>query len=224
MIATGSRPFRPKDVDFTHPRIFDSDTMLTLDRTPPSITIYGAGVVGCEYASMLRNMQVRVKLVNTRDKLLAFLDDEIIDALSYHFPKTACASCTSEEYERVEADRQRRRSCTCKAARRFATDILLWANGRTGNTEDLGLENVGIMPDHRGQIEVNEHYQTAQPHIYAVGDVVGYPSLASASYDQGRFAASHFCGDPQPSPRARTFPPAFTPAPKSPRSARPSGS
>ncbi len=195
VVATGSQPFRPKDVDFTHPRIFDSDTLLTLDRTPPSIAVYGAGVVGCEYASMWRNMQSRVQLINTRDKLLSFLDDEIIDALSYHLSENGVRILHSEEYESVEPT-----DCDVivhlKSGKKIRSDVLLWANGRKGNTDGLGLENVGIQPNHRGQIEVNDHYQTSQPHIYAVGDVVGYPSLASTSYDQGRFAAGHFCGDP----------------------------
>ena len=195
VIATGSRPFRPQDVDFTHPRIFDSDTLLTLDRTPASIAVYGAGVVGCEYASMMRNMQVRVQLVNTRDKLLAFLDDEIIDALSYHLSENGVRILHKEEYERVEAT-DSGVILHLQSGKKIRSDVLLWANGRSGNTEDLGLETIGVVPNHRGQIDVNEHYQTAQPHVYAVGDVVGYPSLASASYDQGRFAAGHFCGDP----------------------------
>ena len=195
VIATGSRPFRPNDVDFTHPRVFDSDTLLTLDRTPSSIAVYGAGVVGCEYASMWRNMQSRVQLINTRDKLLAFLDDEIIDALSYQLCENGVRILHNEEYERVEPTDQEV-ILHLKSGKKIRSDILLWANGRTGNTDNLGLENVGIKPNHRGQIDVNDHYQTSQPHIYAVGDVVGYPSLASASYDQGRFAASHFCGDP----------------------------
>jgi len=194
VIATGSRPFRPDDVDFTHPRIFDSDTLLSLDRTPSSIAVYGAGVVGCEYASMMRNMQVRVQLINTREKLLAFLDEEIIDALSYHLSENGVRILHQEEYERVEPT-DNEVIMHLKSGKKIRSDVLLWANGRTGNTDNLGLENVGIKPNHRGQLEVNEHYQTTQPHIYAVGDVVGYPSLASASYDQGRFAASHFCGD-----------------------------
>jgi NAD(P) transhydrogenase len=195
VIAVGSRPFRPQDVDFTHPRIFDSDTLLSLDRTPSSVTVYGAGVVGCEYASMMRNMQVRVQLINTRDKLLAFLDEEIADALSYHLSENGVRIMHQEEYERVEPT-DREVILHLKSGKKIRSDILLWANGRTGNTDNLGVENVGIRPNHRNQIEVNEHYQTSQPHIYAVGDVIGYPSLASASYDQGRFAASHFCGDP----------------------------
>ena len=195
VIATGSRPFRPKDVDFTHPRMFDSDTLLTLNRTPPSITIYGAGVVGCEYASMWRNMQSRVTLIDTRDKLLSFLDDEIIDALSYHLCENGVRILHSEEYEKVEPT-DGEVIVHLKSGKKIRSDILLWANGRTGNTDGLGLDKIGIHVNHRGQIEVNEHYQTTLPHIYAVGDVIGYPSLASASYDQGRFAASHFCGDP----------------------------
>jgi NAD(P) transhydrogenase len=194
VIASGSRPYRPADVDFTHPNIFDSDTLLTLDRTPGSIVIYGAGVVGCEYASMWRNMQARVTLVNTRDRLLSFLDDEIASALSYHLSENGVRILQSEEYELVEGT-DSGVILHLKSGKKIRSDILLWANGRTGNTDNLGLENIGVKPNHRGQIEVNEHYQTTQPHIYAVGDVVGYPSLASASYDQGRFAASHFCGD-----------------------------
>lgn len=194
LIATGSRPFRPTDVDFSHPRVFDSDTLLTLDRTPTSITVYGAGVVGCEYASMWRNMQVRVQLVNTRDKLLSFLDDEIIDALSYHLSENGVRIMHQEEYERVEPT-DREVIVHLKSGKKIRSDILLWANGRTGNVDNLGLENIGVQPNHRNQIEVNQFYQTSQPNVYAVGDVIGYPSLASASYDQGRCAASHFCGD-----------------------------
>ncbi len=194
VIATGSRPYRPRDVDFSHSNIFDSDTLLSLDRTPVSVTIYGAGVVGCEYASMFRNMQVRVTLVNTRDRLLSFLDDEIVAALTYHLSENGVRILHSENYECVEGT-SNGVILHLQSGKKVRSDILLWANGRSGNTDSLGLENIGVKPNHRGQIEVNEHYQTAQPHIYAVGDVVGYPSLASASYDQGRFAASHFCGD-----------------------------
>ncbi len=194
VIATGSRPYRPHDVDFSHPNIFDSDTLLLLDRTPSSIAVYGAGVVGCEYASMWRNMLARVTLVNTRDRLLSFLDDEIASALSYHLSENGVRILHSEEYEQVEGT-DHGVILHLKSGKKVRSDILLWANGRTGNTDNLGLEHVGVSPNHRGQIDVNEHYQTSQPHIYAVGDVVGYPAQASASYDQGRFAAGHFCGD-----------------------------
>lgn len=188
VIATGSRPYHPPGVDFNHPRIFDSDTILGLTETPKSITIYGAGVVGCEYASIFRNLGLKVNLVNTRGKLLEFLDDEIIDALAYHLRDRGVIIRHNEEMEQIEGQED----CVAlhlKSGKLLSTDVLLWANGRTGNTDDLGLEAIDIAPDKRGHIAVNGHYQTVQPHIYAVGDVIGFPSLASAAYDQGRFAA-----------------------------------
>ncbi|MEZ4454242.1 MAG: Si-specific NAD(P)(+) transhydrogenase [Nannocystaceae bacterium] len=190
VIATGSRPYRPPDVDFSHPRIFDSDTILTLDRTPSSITIYGAGVVGCEYASIFRELGVKLNLVNQRERLLTFLDDEISDALSYHLRDQGVLIRNQESYSRVEASDDHV-VMHLQSGKRLGSDILLWANGRTGNTQDLGLDAIGVKANSRGQLDVDEVYRTTQPHIYAVGDVVGYPSLASAAYDQGRFAATH---------------------------------
>jgi NAD(P) transhydrogenase len=199
VIATGSRPHRPPDLDFTHPRIFDSDTILNVDFHIKSITIFGAGVIGCEYASMFRNLEIKVNLVNNRDRLLDFLDEEIVDALSYHLRERGVIIRHREEYDRVE---------TCddgailhlKSGKQLKTDILLWAAGRTGNSDGLGLEAIGITPDKRGNVPVNEHLQTAVPHIYAVGDVIGPPALASAAYNQGRYAANELlkalgCGD-----------------------------
>lgn len=190
VIATGSRPYRPPDIDFSHPRVFDSDTILGLSYTPRSITIFGAGIVGCEYASMFRNLGVKVNLVNTRDKLLEFLDDEIIDALSYHLRDRGAIIRHGEAYEKVEP-LDDGVVLHLKSGKALKTDILFWAAGRTGNSEEMGLEVIGIQPNHRGQLEVNEHFQTCQPHIYAVGDVIGPPALASAAYTQGRYAARH---------------------------------
>lgn len=190
IIASGSRPYRPPDVDFTHPRIFDSDTILNLDHTPHSITIYGAGVVGCEYASMFRNLGVKVNLINTRGQLLEFLDEEIVDALAYHMRERGVIIRHREEYTGVEG-RDDGVVLSLKSGKQIKTDILLWANGRTGNSDKMGLESLGIAPNERGQIPVNADFQTAVPHIYAVGDVIGWPSLASAAYDQGRYASSH---------------------------------
>ncbi|MES9975855.1 MAG: Si-specific NAD(P)(+) transhydrogenase, partial [Candidatus Thiodiazotropha sp.] len=196
VIATGSRPYHPEDVDFNHPRILDSDAVLRLDRTPDSITIYGAGVIGCEYASIFCNLDVKVNLVNTRDRLLSFLDDEITDALSYHMRNQGTVIRHDEEYERVEAQDDGV-VLHCKSGKKFKTDVLLWANGRSGNTEAMGLDDIGVSINHRGQIEVDKTYATSQPHIYAVGDVVGPPALASASYDQGRFVGAQIAtGDP----------------------------
>jgi NAD(P) transhydrogenase len=190
IIATGSRPYRPPDVNFSHPRVFDSDTILNLPETPKSMTIYGAGVIGCEYASMFRNLQVKLNLVNTRARMLEFLDDEICDALAYHMRDTGVRIRHNETFDRLEAFDDHV-VVHLKSGKQLKSDVLLWANGRTGNTEGLGLENTGIQPNHRGQLDVNENFQTAQPHIYAVGDVIGVPALASAAYIQGRYAARH---------------------------------
>lgn len=193
VIASGARPYRPDNVDFTHPRIFDSDTILDLQYTPQSITIYGAGVIGCEYASMFRNLGVKVNLVNTRDKLLEFLDDEITDALGYHLRDRGVLVRHREQCDRAvgEADSV---VLYLKSGKQLRTDILLYANGRSGNCEHLELDKVGLEADKRGLLQVNENFQTSKPHIYAVGDVIGFPALASAAYVQGRFAVSHFLG------------------------------
>jgi NAD(P) transhydrogenase len=194
VIASGSRPYRPANVDFAHFRICDSDTVLRLKETPSTITIYGAGVIGCEYASMFRTLGVKVNLINTREKLLSFLDDEIIDALSYHLRDQGCVIRHNEEMERIEPVEDGV-VLHLKSGKRVKSDVLLWANGRTGNSQGMGLEALGVVTDDRGQIKVNDQYQTSLPHIYAVGDVIGQPALASAAYDQGRFAASHVaCG------------------------------
>jgi NAD(P) transhydrogenase len=190
VLAVGSRPYRPPDLDFNHPRVFDSDTILDLSFTPQSITIYGAGVVGCEYTSMFRGLDCKVNLINSRAKLLEFLDDEIIDALAYHMRDLGVLLRHNEAYDHVET-RDDGVVLHLKSGKQLKTDILLWANGRTGNSDNMGLEAIGITPDSRGQLKVNENYQTGVPHIYAVGDVIGFPSLASAAYMQGRFAATH---------------------------------
>ncbi|MEM1349514.1 MAG: Si-specific NAD(P)(+) transhydrogenase [Myxococcota bacterium] len=190
IIAVGSRPYRPTDIDFTHPRIRDSDTILQMDETPGTITIYGAGVIGCEYASIFRNLDCKVNLLNTRDKLLSFLDDEIIDALAYHLREQGALIRHNEAYERVVATEDRV-ELHMQSGKIIRSDVLLWAQGRSGQTEGLGLERVGIEVNSRKQIDVDENYQTSMANIYAVGDVIGQPGLASASYDQGRFAATH---------------------------------
>ena len=190
VVATGSSPYHPPGVDFDDSRIFDSDTILSLKQTPRSITIYGAGVIGCEYASIFRNLDVKVNLVNTRDQLLDFLDDEIVDALAYHLRDQGVLIRHNEEFDNVKVEGDSV-VLALKSGKKLKTDIFLWANGRSGNSANLGLENLGIKTNSRGSIEINEAYQTIKPHIYAVGDVTGFPSLASAAYDQGRFAATH---------------------------------
>lgn len=188
VIACGSRPYHPDRVDFSHPRIYDSDSILDLHHEPSHVIIYGAGVIGCEYASIFRGLGVKVDLINTRDRLLAFLDQEMSDSLSYHFWNSGVVIRHNEEFEKVEANDEGV-IVSLKSGKRMKADCLLYANGRTGNTDSLTLENAGLEADSRGLLKVNGMYQTAQPHIYAVGDVIGYPSLASAAYDQGRIAA-----------------------------------
>jgi NAD(P) transhydrogenase len=193
VIATGSRPFRPEGVDFKHPRIFDSDTILDLSSKPQSIAIYGAGVIGCEYASMFRNLGIKVNLVNTRAKLLEFLDDEIIDALSYQMRDSGVVLRHNETFEKI-VPHDDGVVLYLESGKQVKTDILLWANGRSGNTEDLNLGAIGLEVNSRGALQVNDRFQTSCPNVYAVGDVIGFPSLASAAYMQGRAAAQHIGG------------------------------
>ena len=199
VIASGSRPYHPPDLDFTHPRVKDSDSILRYGNHPFSVTIFGAGVIGCEYASIFVNLGAKVTLVNTQDRLLSFLDEEIAEALSYHLREQGCLIRHQEEYERVEP-RERDVVMHLKSGRKIKSDVLLWANGRTGNSDEMGLEGLGIALNSRGQVQVDECYRTALPHIYAVGDVIGPPALASAASVQGRFASQHIL-DPSVQPQ-----------------------
>ena len=184
VIATGSRPYHPPGLDFSHPRVLDSDSVLRYQDTPFSVTIYGAGVIGCEYASIFLNLGVKVTLVNTQDRLLSFMDEEIAEALSYHLRDQGCIIRHNELFDHLEA-RESDVVLHLQSGRSIKSDVLLWANGRTGNTDGMNLEAVGLVPNQRGQLAVNERYQTAVPNIFAVGDVIGPPALASAAYQQG---------------------------------------
>ncbi len=193
VLATGSRPYNPIDVDFSHPRVYDSDTILEMQHTPRSLIIYGAGVIGSEYASIFSGLGIKVDLINNRERLLSFLDDEISDALSYHLRDSGVMVRHNEEYDSVVAN-DKCVTLHLQSGKKLQADALLWCNGRTGNTDNLDLEKCGLKANHRGQLSVNESYQTEVENIYAVGDVIGWPSLASASYDQGRSAAKVILG------------------------------
>ncbi len=195
IIATGSRPYRPADVDFSHPRVYDSDTILEMQHTPRHMIIYGAGVIGCEYASIFSGLGVKVDLINNRDRLLSFLDDEISDALSYHLRDSDVTVRHSEEYESIEAD-DHSVTLRLKSGKRLKADAILWCNGRSGNTDKLNLQATGLDVDYRGNLEVSQDYRTKVDNIFAVGDVIGWPSLASASFDQGRAVAAVITGEP----------------------------
>lgn len=205
LIATGSRPYHPEGLDFNHPRILDSDSVLKYREEPRSITIYGAGVIGSEYASIFANLGIKVNLVNTQNRLLSFMDEEITEALSYHLRDQGVIIRHNEEFSHVEA-RARDVVLHLKSGRRLKSDALLWANGRTGNSAGMNLEAIGLEANSRGQLAVNDCYQTAVPHIYAVGDIIGFPALASSAYDQGRFAATHMLNPERDNPSIGQMP------------------
>lgn len=190
VLATGSRPYHPPGVDFNHPRVYDSDTILQLAHDPRSIIIYGAGVIGCEYASIFRGLGVKVELINTRDRLLSFLDNEVSDAISYHLRNNGTMIRNGEEFKSVEGQ-DGGVILHLESGKKIKADCILWANGRTGNTDKLALDNIGLKANSRGQVEINKQYKTSVENISAVGDVIGYPSLASAAFDQGRIAANY---------------------------------
>ncbi|MEG2433177.1 MAG: Si-specific NAD(P)(+) transhydrogenase, partial [Acinetobacter sp.] len=189
VIASGSRPYRPDILDFNHPRVFDSDKILDLDYSIQKIIIYGAGVIGCEYASIFIGLGHKVDLINTQHKLLSYLDDEISDALSYHLREQGVLIRHNEQIDFLETFDDHVVMHT-QSGKKIKADAILWCNGRSGNTDGLGLENVGLKPNSRGQLTVNDQYQTEVENIYAAGDVIGWPSLASAAYDQGRCAGA----------------------------------
>lgn len=193
VVAVGSRPYHPTEIDFNHPRIFDSDSILGLDHRPNSMTVLGAGVIGCEYASMFRNLQVKINLINSRNELLDFLDDEISDALGYHMRERGVLIRHNEYLDKI-VPQDDGVVTHLKSGKQIKTDVLLWATGRTGNTTDLGLDTIGIEPDGRGYIDVGECFDTKVENVFAVGDVIGFPSLASAAYSQGRSAAMKILG------------------------------
>lgn len=199
IITVGSRPYRPDILDFDHPRVFDSDQILQMDYVIQRIIIYGAGVIGCEYASIFTGLGYKVDLINTQEQLLSYLDDEISDALSHDFRQFGVLIRNNEEIDYLETFDD----CVIlhlKSGKKIKSDAILWCNGRSGNTDSLNLANIGLEANKRGQLSVNEFYQTNIDNIYAAGDVIGWPSLASAAYDQGRCAAAYMVGDENAQP------------------------
>lgn len=194
IIASGSRPYKPANVDFSHDRIYCSDSILTLNHTPRTMVIYGAGVIGSEYASIFAGLGVKVDLVNPGEKLLSFLDDEISDALSYHLRNNGVLVRHNETYESVVGT-DKSVEVTFTSGKKIRADAFLWCNGRSGNTDHMGLEDIGLKPNSRGQLTIDDHYRTEVDGVYAVGDVIGWPALASAAYDQGRASASAMAED-----------------------------
>ena len=208
VVATGSRPNRPDDVPFDGETVFDSDTILQLPRMPRTMTVLGAGVVGIEYASIFAALGIAVTLVDTRDRLLPYLDREIVDGLVAELRRLGVTIVHSDRYEAIRRTAAKPAGVECEtlAGRRLESDVLLYCVGRDGNTNDIGLGTLGLRTGRYGLLEVNENYQTVHPHIYAVGDVIGYPALASTSMEQGRQAMRHALGIPGPKGRTEVLP------------------
>ena len=193
LVATGSRPARPADIDFGDARIHDSDEILQLECIPASMTILGAGVIGCEYACMFAALGVKVVLADSRAALLSFLDREMVEHL------TGCMRRMGIELRlgaRWSAVRREGEAVATRFAdgSTLASEQLLYAAGREGRTQELGLEALGIVPDKRGYLAVNARYQTSVPNILAAGDAIGFPALAATSMEQGRVAVCHAFG------------------------------
>jgi NAD(P) transhydrogenase len=196
VVAVGTNPARPDDVDFDDRRVIDSDGILRLeDSVPRTMTVVGAGVIGVEYTSMFAAMGTRVTLVDAREQLLSFLDREIAVALQYLLRKRNVTFRFSEEVTAVERNDDRVVT-HLRSGKQIASHTLLYATGRQGATSGLALDRAGLEADRRGRIGVDEDYRTAQPHIFAVGDVAGPPGLAATSMEQGRIAALHAFGEP----------------------------
>ncbi|MFC9975201.1 Si-specific NAD(P)(+) transhydrogenase [Spirillospora sp. NPDC127200] len=195
VIATGTRPARPDTVEFDEQTVIDSDGIIHLERIPETMVVVGAGVIGIEYASMFAALGTKVTVVERRDRMLEFADLEIVEALKYHLRDLAVTFRFRETVASVE--RYARGAMTVlQSGKRIPADTVMYSAGRQGMTDDLGLEVAGLTADHRGRIKVDADYRTEVPHIYAVGDVIGFPSLAATSMEQGRLAAHHACGEP----------------------------
>lgn len=205
LIATGTTPAKPASMPFDEHRVMTSDEIFSMQVLPKTMIVVGGGVIGTEYASMLAELGVRVTLIEGRNRLLEFLDSEISEAFQYHFRQ---AGGTLRMGEKVVTIRKIEASNTAKggdvemveamleSGKTLRAETLLYAIGRQGATDSLNLPSAGLEADDRGRIKVNEHYQTKVPSIYAAGDVIGFPALASTSMEQGRLAACHMFGEP----------------------------
>jgi NAD(P) transhydrogenase len=194
VIATGTTPARPASVAFDEKTIIDSDGIIHLERVPRSMVVAGAGVIGIEYASMFAALGTKVTVVERRMRMLEFCDEEVVEALKYHLRDLAVTFRFGETVGSVEAHPQGA-IALLSSGKKIPADTVLYSAGRQGMTERLNLEAAGLTADDRGRITVDEFFRTGVPHIYAVGDVIGFPALAATSMEQGRLAAHHACGE-----------------------------
>jgi NAD(P) transhydrogenase len=200
VIAVGTRPARPSTVDFDGRTVVDSDQILNMDHVPPSMVVVGAGVIGIEYASMFAALGTKVTVVERRDRMLEFCDLEIIEALKYQLRDLAVTFRFRESVVRVERHENGGTLTILESGKRIPADTVMYSAGRQGVTDSLDLEKAGLEADSRGRIKVDDDYRTSAPHVYAVGDVIGFPALAATSMEQGRRAAYHACDEPVSTP------------------------
>jgi NAD(P) transhydrogenase len=193
LIASGSKPHRPPEIAFDDIHTFDSDTFLQMDRIPKSLAVIGGGVIGCEYASIFMALGVAVTLVDGRDVLLPFLDTEISERLRERFTQLGMQFWFNERPVKVENSSSGAR-LTMKSGRVLESEAALFAAGRRAAVDGLELQKAGLSINDRGYIPVDQHYRTSVPNIYAAGDVIGFPALASTSMEQGRVAVCHAFG------------------------------
>ena len=194
VIASGTKPARPASVAFDEKTIIDSDGIIHLEQVPRSMVVAGAGVIGIEYASMFAALGTKVTVVERRMRMLEFCDEEVVEALKYHLRDLAVTFRFGETVASVEAHPQGA-IALLSSGKKIPADTVLYSAGRQGMTEHLNLEAAGLTADPRGRITVDEFFRTSVPHIYAVGDVIGFPALAATSMEQGRLAAHHACGE-----------------------------
>jgi NAD(P) transhydrogenase len=195
LIACGTRPARDPQIPFDDKRIVDTDSLTCLEGLPREMIVVGAGVVGLEYTSFLAALGIEVTLIDQRPTILDFVDREILEALAYHLRQMGATFRFGEKVTRVGIDPQRDRVfAELESGKKVQGDALIYAVGRQANGDRLNLAAAGMEADSRGKIKVNEHYQTVVPHIYAAGDVIGFPALASTSMEQGRLASCHMFG------------------------------
>ncbi|HWE49312.1 MAG TPA: Si-specific NAD(P)(+) transhydrogenase [Bryobacteraceae bacterium] len=195
IVATGTKPAASPLVKINGLNIINSDQILSMPEIPRTLVVVGGGVIGVEYACMFAALGVRVILVEKRPRLLEFADTEIVEALSYHLRDNRVTMRMNEEVESVE-EHPTGVVANLKSKKKISCDALLYAVGRQGNVDELNLAAAGIGADARGRIKVDEDFRTAQPNVFAVGDVIGFPSLASVSMEQGRVAAGRAFGIP----------------------------
>lgn len=206
VIAIGSTPVRPPGFPFEHDRIHDSDEIVELHRMPRSIAVVGAGVIGAEYACMFAALGVETHLIDGRDKLLPFLDADLSAALESAMRRLGVEFVWGERVDSCDAPADGDVRLGLSSGRVLSADHVLICAGRASRVSELNPEAAGLCPARKGRLEVNEHFQTTVPHVYAVGDVIGFPALASTSAEQGRAAAGHAFGKPVGGPVARILP------------------